>query len=178
MSPPVIAEEQTAVAQVCMGKSAPSEGAGPPGVVPANGLREARVLYLFAGARRRSGLAKSLRVACKGTGIRVFVDEIDILRGGRQHDLLRRAYREKIMAKVRQGYYQLAAASPPCGTFSRSRSANNRGPKPIRSKKFPLGFPWLQGSSLMQARCANTLVDFTAEVLAAQMETTPGLTIL
>ena len=178
MSPPVIAEEQTAVAQVCMGKSAPSEGAGPPGVVPANGIREARVLYLFAGARRRSGLAKSLRIACKDTGIRVVVDEIDILRGGRQHDLLRRAYREKIMAKVRQGYYQLAAASPPCGTFSRSRSANNRGPKPIRSKAFPLGFPWLQGSSLMQARCANTLVDFTAEVLAAQMETSPGLTIL
>ena len=156
----------------------PNEGAGPPGSVPANGIRQVRVLYLFAGARRRSGLARSLRIACKGTGIKVFVDEIDILRGGRRHDLLRKARREKLMAKVRRGHYYLTAASPPCGSFSRSRSANNRGPRPIRSKKFPRGFPWLRGSSLMQARCANTLVDFTVEVLAAQMQNSPGLTIL
>ena len=125
-----------------------------------------------------AALARSLRIACKGTGVRVVVDEIDILRGGRKHDLLCRTRREKLLTKIRRGHYHLAAASPPCGSFSRSRSANNRGPRPIRSKKFPRGFPWLQGSSLVQARCANILVDFTAEVLAAQMETSPGLTIL
>ena len=117
-------------------------------------------------------------MACKGTDIKVVVEEIDILRGGQKHDLLRKVHRDKILVKVRKGYYLLAAASPPCGSFSRSRSANNMGPRPIRSKAFPRGFPWLQGSSLLQAKIANTLVDFTAEVLAAQMDTSPGLTIL
>ena len=63
LSPPVTAEEQTAETQEDMGKSAPSEGAGLPGMVPATGIREARVLYLFAGAHRRSGLSKFLRIA-------------------------------------------------------------------------------------------------------------------
>ena len=108
----------------------------------------------------------------------MFIEEIDILRGGRKHDLLRKAHRDRILAKVRKGHYVLAAASPPCGTFSRSRSANNKGPRPVRSMTYPRGFPWLKVSSLIQARCANTLVDFTAEVLSAQMGTSPGLTIL
>ena len=167
MSPPVPEKEQTAEAQEGLGIPAPSEGANRSGISPANGTRVARVLYLFAGARRKSGLARSLRLACKSTGVKVFIEEIDILRGGRKHDLLRKAHRDMILAKVRRGHYILAAASPPCGTFSRSRSANNKGPRPVRSRTYPRGFPSLKGSSLIQARCANTLVDFTAEVLSA-----------
>ena len=178
LSPPAAEGEQTGVAHGGMGVPAPNEGAGRSGTVPANGARTVRVLYLFAGARRKSGLARSLRLACKGTGVKIIVEEIDILRGGRRHDLLRKVYRNKILVKVRKGNYFLTAASPPCGSFSRSRSANNRGPRPIRSRTFPRGFPWLQGSSLLQARVANTLVDFTAEVLSAQMDTSPGLTLL
>ena len=158
MSPPITGEERTAGAQGDEGVPTPNESVGLPGNFPVNDAREVRVLYLFAGARRRSGLARSLRIECKGTGVRVVVDEIDILRGGRKHDLLCRTRREKLLTKIRRGHYHLAAASPPCGSFSRSRSANNRGPRPIRSKKFPRGFPWLQGSSLVQARCANILV--------------------
>ena len=104
LSPPVAAEEQTAGAQEGIDIPARSEGAIRPGIAPANGTRVARVLYLFAGARRRSGLARSLRLACKGTRVMVFVDEIDILRGGRRHDLLRKTHRNKILAKVRMGY--------------------------------------------------------------------------
>ena len=79
---------------------------------------------------------------------------------------------------MQRGHYHLAAASPPCGSFSRSRSANNQGPKPVRSREFPRGFPWLRGAALKQTKLANILVDFTTRVLAAQMENCPGLTIL
>ena len=64
------------------GVAAPDAGAGRFGLAPTNCTRVMRVLYLFAGARRKSGLARSLKIACKGTGIAVTVDEIDILRGG------------------------------------------------------------------------------------------------
>ena len=87
-SHPVTEEVGTAGPPIKDGVAAPDEGAGRFGVTPTNCTRVMRVLYLFAGARRKSGLARSLRIACKGTGIAVTVDEIDILRGGRRHDLL------------------------------------------------------------------------------------------
>ena len=158
--------------------AAPSDGAGQSGFGPAIGTRVLRVLYLFAGARRKSGLARSLKIACKGTGIAVTVDEIDILRGGRRHDLLSRKRQATFRDRIKRGYYHLTAASPPCGSFSRARSANRRGPKPIRSKKFLRGFPWLRGASLLQATCANAPVDFTTLALNEQLGNGPGLVIL
>ena len=113
MSPPATEEELTGAAQGGMGVPAPVEGAVRSGTVPANGARTVRVLYLFAGARRKSGLANSMRLACKGSGIKVIVEEVDILRGGRRHDLLRKVHRDKILVKVRKGHYVLTAASPP-----------------------------------------------------------------
>ena len=53
------------------------------------GRRELRVLYLFAGARRKSGLGGSLLKACSGTAVRVRMEEMDILQGGQKHNLLR-----------------------------------------------------------------------------------------
>ena len=70
------------------------------------------------------------------------------------------------------------AASPPCGTFSRARHANIQGPRPVRSDKFPRGFPWLQGRAKKHVREANELVDFTVEAMTAQHGTKPGLTVL
>ena len=103
LSPPITGEERTAGAQVDEGGPTPDEGVVSPDVVPVSGAREVRVLYLFAGARRRSGLARSLRLACKGTGTRVVVDEIDILRGGRAHDLLCKTRQKKLLSKVQGG---------------------------------------------------------------------------
>ena len=118
LSPPFTEEaEQTGAARGGLGIPTPNEGADRLGIAPAIGTRVVRILYLFAGARRKSGLARSLRLACTGTGVKVFVEEIDILRGGRRHDLLRKAYRDKILDRVKKGHYVLAAASPPCGTF-------------------------------------------------------------
>ena len=156
----------------------PSDAARTSGEIPANGAGVVRVLYLFAGARRKSGLARSLRVACNGLHLKCYVDEVDVLRGGRSHDLLNKKRQEKILIRIRRGHYHLTAASPPCGSFTRARSANKAGPRPIRSKKFPRGFPWLQGASRLQARIANELVDFTAQALSEQMKTSPGLSVL
>ena len=175
---PVVEVVGTEGPSVKEAKVAPSDGSGQPGIAPTSGARQLRVLYLFAGARRKSGLARSLRIACKGTGTAVTVDEIDILRGGRRHDLLSKKRQDRYRDRIRRGHYHLTAASPPCGSFSRARNAKNGGPRPLRSKKFVRGFPWLRGSSLHQTKVANALVDFTALALEDQLGTSLGLVIL
>ena len=76
------------------------------------------VLYLFAGTRRKSGLAGALRRAVSGTQVRVVVQEVDTLQGGRQHDLLQPALQKNLMEKVLRGDFYMVVASPPCSTFA------------------------------------------------------------
>ena len=120
-----------------------------------------QVLYLFAGAKRRSGLAASLKKAFRGTGLRVNVVEMDVLRGGARHDLLSEARQKRLLKRISEGAFVLVVSSPPCGTFSRARHANRKGPRPVRSKAFPLGFPWLRGRARKHVQEANELVDFS-----------------
>ena len=158
--------------------ASPGEAAKRPVLRPAASSRWVQVLYLFAGAKRRSGLASSLRRAFRGTDMKVNIEEIDVLRGGKRHDLLSKTRQARLLARIEKGEFVLVVSSPPCGTFSRARHANTRGPRPARSRTFPRGFPWLRGKARMHVQEANTLVDFTVAALAAQHLTTPGLTVL
>ena len=89
-----------------------------PGSRHAGGRRELRVLYLFAGARRKSGLGGSLLKACAGTAVRIKLEEKDILQGGQEHNMLRTDLRKAVMERVKNGAFDLVVASPPCSTFS------------------------------------------------------------
>ena len=66
-----------------------------------------RVLYLFAGARRKSGLGGSLLKACSGTAVRIRLEEMDILQGGQKHNLLRADLRKAVMERVTNGAFDL-----------------------------------------------------------------------
>ena len=48
-----------------------------------------RVLYLFAGAKRRADLRHFLSSMCRERGVKLIMAEVDILRSGK-HDLTRR----------------------------------------------------------------------------------------
>ena len=109
-SHPVTKEVGTVGPPIKDGVAAPDDGAGQLGFGPTNGTGVMRVLYFFAGARRKSGLARSLKIACKGTGIAVTVDEIDILRGGRRHDVLSKKRQAKLRDRIKNSYYHLTAA--------------------------------------------------------------------
>ena len=134
-------------------------------------------LYLFAGPGRKSGFAEALHQACKNHGWVANVTELDILRGGRSHDLLRPSLQDRYSEKVRKGEYDIVVASPPCNTFSRARGFGT-GPQPLRSARQPRGLGHLIGKQARQVAEANKLVDYTAFLLQAQMETCPGLTVL
>ena len=64
----------------------------------------------------------------------------------------------------------------PCGTSSRARNipikknlrkAGAPNPVPLRSSKFPQGFPWLKGVNLIKVQAANSLYDFASKSRAA-----------
>ena len=112
-SPPVAANTRTQGATEGTVGAAPCETAATPGSSPASSGRWVRVLYLFAGARRKSSLAQSLRVACKSFHHKVAIDEVDVLRGGHRHDLLNKKRQNKVISKIKQGHYHFVAASPP-----------------------------------------------------------------
>ena len=120
-----------------------------PSVTPAAAV-PFRVLYLFAGKARRADFGDALASVVAewnqgddGAKFELILDQIDTLRGGLEHDMLDVEAREKILAKIRAGQYDLVLVAPPCNTFSRAVFREGPGPKPIRSKQWPRGFPWL-----------------------------------
>ena len=62
---------------------------------------------------------------------------------------------------------------PPCSTWSRAVWANRLGPKPVRSREFPFGFPWLKAELKEKADLGTTLVMRCIEAL----ELAPGETV-
>ena len=122
---------------------------------------------MFAGVKRRSDLGSCLRRQGRRHKVSVIVEEVDVLRDSKKHNLLSPRRRKQYLRKVKGGNYFAVVASPPCGTFSRSRWRPG-GPKPLRLQHCPRGFPWLSGLHKASVRQANALVDFSADCLRAQ----------
>ena len=75
----------------------------------------------------------------------------------------------KAAHEITSGMYRALVASPPCSTFSRCRSS--AGPRPLRSRRWPRGFPWLTPRALQSVKDANILINFTEQALRAQSDT-------
>ena len=63
--------------------------------------------------------------------------------------------------KVAEECWQGFMLFPPCGTFSRARhhnSASRNGPRPLRGRNFPHGFPWLAKQSLEAVRREDFII--------------------
>ena len=132
-----------------------SAGAGRPVV---------HVCYLFAGKHRESDLAEQIKVRLQREGLLSEVDAFDLLRGGDSHDLSSTALREQIIEDI-ENKYGIVVSSPPCNTYSRLNWSENPGPRPIRCRTHPRGFPWLRQRFRWMLETANLLIDFNWEVL-------------
>ena len=131
-----------------------------------------RAVYLFAGAKRKSEIGKMLR----NTGWTI--DEIDILRGGKEHDLTRPGIQQGILDKLRNSHYQLMLISPPCDSFTRVKFANTFGPRPVRSKEWPNGFPYLTWREKRTVQLADTLVSFSARSILEHIKQNNHMLVL
>ena len=119
--------------------------------------RDKRILYLYAG-RCRTYDAVHL-----GSYIGATVDAIDIERHS-SHDLSDQAIWEDVVCSLGSGYYDAVLLSPPCSTFSCSRSQAG-GPKPLRGDTAPAiyGLPDLAPKDKEAVRMGTLLAARAAE---------------
>ncbi len=118
-----------------------------------------KVMYLFAGKRRQSDVGSLLRAAEKAGHFNLVFREIDIERGP-DHDLRDKQLWESIFAELQQGDWFLIV-SPPCNSFSRARFQYRKhpGPRPLRNRTWPKGFPWLSRRNKQIVEEANSFID-------------------
>ena len=123
-----------------------------------------KVMYLFAGKRRQSDVGSILRSLEEKGHFHLILEEIDIERGP-GHDLRDERLWESIHAKLQEGDWFLIV-SPPCNTFSRARHQYRKfpGPRPLRNRTWPKGFPWLNTHNKQIVQEAN---DFMQHCLDA-----------
>jgi hypothetical protein len=124
-------------------------------------------LYLFAGEPRRSSIEAAMAELAFGSNVTVEIVEIDITRDPLQHDLTNPELRQSYLEDIAKGVYDFVIVSPPCNTWSRACWANSMGPKPLRSRAHPFGFPWLEGDKKMKAEIGTLLAFFALAAMRA-----------
>ena len=138
---------------------------GQPRVPSHTMVRKVRVLYLFAGAARRSDVHHFLALKCEREGFQLTIKEIDLLRH-KSHDVTDDALWTQLMEEIKLGLWDVFVCTPPCNTHSRARYSSRPGPPPLRSKRFPWGFPWLSRRNKEACELGNLLVRLTLECCA------------
>ena len=129
------------------------------------------MLYLFSGEPRKSDVRSCIERLCTAKGVQLEILEIDLVRAD-AHDMYNDENWEKIAQGIREGKWDAIIMSPPCSTWSRAVWSNKLGPKPVRSRDFPHGFPWLVGDLKEKAHIGTTLVMRCIEVLEIAPPTT------
>ena len=132
---------------------------GPGQKVDVSQKRTLKVMYLFAGKRRQSDVGSLLRAGEEAGHFNLVLKEIDIERGP-EHDLRDKQLWESIFAELQQGDWFLIV-SPPCNSFSRARFQYRKhpGPRPLRNRTWPKGFPWLSRHNKQIVDEANSFIE-------------------
>ena len=125
------------------------------------------MLYLFAGESRKADVRHYLQGFCDLAQVVLEISEMDICRDPSM-DLLDETAK-RALQQIRDGSWDVVIVTPPCNTFSRVRFVQP-GPKPVRSRLYPLGFPWLSDNLLELARQGNQFIDFFFQVCFATLD--------
>ena len=125
---------------------------------------ELGVLYLFAGKVRKADIREHLQSLCDQHGTVLHMVEVDTVRDAVNHDMAASSPWNSVLQRVENREFQIVIATPPCNTHSRVVWANTAGPRPIRSRQWPMGFPWLEGANLEKCRLANLLVERSIQI--------------
>ena len=96
------------------------------------------------------------------------MSEVDISRDPSM-DLLDATVAQRCLREVREHQWDVILVTPPCNTFSRVRFVQP-GPKPVRSRLYPLGFPWLSNELRNLADQGNVFVSFSFEICQAALD--------
>ena len=126
-----------------------------------------RILYIFSGPERPLDGVAAL-AAREGFS----TDEVDVLRGGPQHDVLRACTRARLLADVRGGRYAAVLIATPCTSFSVARGNNADGCVHVGLRTFEheSGPPDASDVAKEFVRKHDTFVNFTVDVTRAALE--------
>ncbi len=124
---------------------------------------QVNVIYLFAGKQRKADIGEFLRAAEQRGLISLQLKEFDIERQS-DHDFTNQDLWSEIFTLIESGNWTVIV-SPPCNTFSRARFQFLRhpGPKPVRNRTWPRGFPWLNSRDRKAVDEANFFVTKSIE---------------
>ena len=125
-----------------------------------------RVFYLFAGEQRKADVREELQALCDEKGLRLELSEVDLCRGAGQ-DMANEEDWQEVRRQLEAGHFDCVLLTPPCSTFSRAAWANKRGPRPLRSRAHPYGFPWLRGAQRDKAALGSLLVQRALEAASS-----------
>lgn len=126
-----------------------------------------RILYIFSGPERRLDGVAAL---AEREGFET--DEIDVLRGGVRHDVLRHDTRARLLARVRDGTYAAVLVATPCTSFSVARGNHLDGCVHVGLRTFEheSGPPDASAVAKEFVRKHDIFVDFTVDVAHAALE--------
>ncbi len=130
---------------------------------------EFRALYLLSGKHRSTLLRSCLEELAPKFNVSVHAEEFNIEQNV-SHDLVNEGLQKQLLQRIEQGAVDALVTTPPCSTYSRVRSANLKGPPPVRSRDHFWGFPWLFGQLKHGVLVGNALTIFTAQILEAADE--------
>jgi len=124
-----------------------------------------RIVYAFAGHRRRADVHEHLQALAGEFGFTLEMHEFDLLRDEKQN-LLDENFWEELKTLIRNVRPFCVIATPPCSTYSRARNhySAKPGPRPIRSREHPRGFPWLSQKDKVKADEGTLLAERTWEL--------------
>ena len=125
-----------------------------------------KVLYLFAGAERKTSVFSYLKSMAAKKGWAVDALEVDLKRGD-HFDLTQEGLQDSLVSRIAAGEFHVIICTPPCSTWSRVRCANMRGPPTLRTKDHLWGFPWVSKRFEKDLELGNALVRFSIRVWEA-----------
>ena len=119
-----------------------------------------KIVYVFAGHRRRADVREHLENLAQSAGFTLDMHEFDLMRDPKR-DVLQDEMWSNLKDFTRKLQPFCVIATPPCSTYSRARHFYevSPGPRPIRSRQYPLGFPWLSQSNRRKAEEGTLLAD-------------------
>ena len=74
---------------------------------------------------------------CSEAAIQLHLEQIDLLRGGEEHNVANDSVWQPILAKIAKDFSDAVIATPPCNTHTRAVWSNRQGPAPLRDVNYP-----------------------------------------
>ena len=132
----------------------------PQSPIPHPSIRCLRVLYIFAGERRRSDIQECFSTLCSGLGVDLKMLELDTCRDPAQ-DVLLESVQKTLIARIESHEFDVVVVTPPCSSWSRALFNRKPGPRPVRDRRHPWGYPWLQKRDFARCNNGNIFVRFS-----------------